>query len=200
MTRIIAGSLGGRRIKVPPRGTRPTTDRVREAIFGRLEAAGVIEDARVVDVFAGSGALGIEALSRGAACVVFVEAAASATRVIEGNLRVLGVAGKGTVVRSEALAFLKREGERFDLALLDPPYDLPSKELVEILAALATRLTPGARVVLEWPSRGEPPEWPPGIMPQDVRRYGETSVHYVAASKQAMADGGGGPVEGSVEP
>lgn len=200
MTRIIAGSLGGRRIKVPSHGTRPTTDRVREAIFGRLEAAGMIDGARVVDAFAGSGALGIEALSRGAVNVVFVDVAASATRVIENNLRVLGVADKGTVVRSEVLTFLRREGERYDLALLDPPYDLPSKELAEILAVLATRLTPGARVVLEWSSRGDPPEWPPGVVPGEVRKYGETSIHYAASPDLALADGGGDPVEGSVEP
>ncbi len=181
MTRIIAGSVGGRRISVPPKGTRPTTDRVREAIFGKLDAEGAVAGARVFDAFAGSGALGIEALSRGAAEVVFVESAAVAAKVISENLRSLGLEDQGAIVRSEVLAFLRFDGEAFDLAFLDPPYDLPAARLDAVLGALAPRLAPGARVVLEWSSRGVAPQWPGVIIPGEVRKYGETSIHYAAA-------------------
>jgi 16S rRNA (guanine966-N2)-methyltransferase len=181
MTRIIAGSLGGRRIKVPQRGTRPTTDRVREAVFGRLDAQGALKGARVLDAFAGSGALGIEALSRGAARATFVDSSPASAKVIEANLRDLGLTPQGRVARAEVPVFLRRDGEAFDLALLDPPYDLSPSDLATTLASLAPRLTPGAQVVLEWSSRGEPPVWSPGIVPGDVRRYGDTSIHYAEA-------------------
>ena len=181
MTRIIAGELGGRRIAVPPRGTRPTTDLVREAIVGRLDAADAVRRANVLDAFAGSGALGIEALSRGAAHATFVEAAAPAAAVISRNLRDLGLVDQGAVVRAKVASFLARSGEEFTLALLDPPYDLPPADLAATLAALAPRLAVGAQVVLEWSSRGADPGWPPGIVPLLVRRYGETSVHFAHA-------------------
>ncbi|MBN2176815.1 MAG: 16S rRNA (guanine(966)-N(2))-methyltransferase RsmD [Demequinaceae bacterium] len=200
MTRIIAGSLRGRRIKVPTRGTRPTTDRVREAVFGRLDAQDTIRGARVLDAFAGSGALGIEALSRGAAQAVFVESSPAAARVIEANLRDLALGDRAQVVRTPVKAFLASGDGVFDLALLDPPYDLPAGELSATLATLGTRLAPSAVVVLEWSSRRRPPEWPEGLVPEDVRKYGETSVHYASAIHHEPADGGGLPSGGSVEP
>jgi len=190
VTRIISGSVGGRRIAVPPKGTRPTTDRVREAIFGKLDAEGSLAGARVLDAFAGSGALGIEALSRGAEHATFVDNAAAAIKVVGANLRELGLESAASVVKANVLDHLWFKGEPFDVALLDPPYDLTPRRLTAVLAALVPRLVPGARIVLEWSSRGTAPEWPPGIVPDEVRKYGGTTVHYAIVQGRAATDGG----------
>ena len=108
MTRVIAGEFGGRALTVPKSGTRPTTDRVREAMFSRLEHAELVRGAVVLDLFAGSGALGFEALSRGASHVTFVDSALPAVRVIEDNIRTLGVGTRAEVRRESAAAHLKR--------------------------------------------------------------------------------------------
>ncbi|WP_062204623.1 16S rRNA (guanine(966)-N(2))-methyltransferase RsmD [Demequina salsinemoris] len=178
MTRIIAGELGGRRIAVPPKGTRPTTDRVREAVFSRLDHAGALRDAHVIDVFAGSGALAFEALSRGAADAVLVESAGQAAKVAQGNARDLGVGGRATVVREKARPYLERAERTWDLAFLDPPYDIARDDLAQVLAALAARLSPGATVVLEWSSRVGDAPWPDAIEAVTSKAYGETTVHY----------------------
>ena len=163
---------------MPPKGTRPTTDRVREAIFSRLDHEAVLRGARVLDAFAGSGALGLEALSRGAASIVFVESAAPAARVLSGNIGDLALPGATTVVVSKVIPFLTRTDESFSLALLDPPYDLPPVELALVLSVLVHRLEPGATVVLEWSTRGAAPSWPAGLAPVLSKVYGETTVHY----------------------
>jgi 16S rRNA (guanine966-N2)-methyltransferase len=120
--RVVSGTAGGLRLKAPTgTDTRPTTDKVRGAVFSSLESMGVVDDARVVDLFAGSGALGIEALSRGAASATFVDNRRDAIDAIEANLDTTGLAG-GTVVRADALRFLDGACP-FDLALVDPPYD-----------------------------------------------------------------------------
>ena len=121
--RIVAGAQRGRRL-VTPTGleVRPTTDRVREAIFNALGSLGATEDARVLDLFAGSGALGIEALSRGAAHVTFVDSSPKALAAVRANLEACGAEDSTAVVRADALAYVERDGERVDLALLDPPY------------------------------------------------------------------------------
>lgn len=181
MTRIIAGDHGGRRIAVPAKGTRPTTDRVREAVFSRLASEDRLRGAVVLDAFAGSGALGIEALSRGAASSTFVESAAWAAAVIRDNLNDLGLAPSATLVRQKVLPWLRRTEASFTLALLDPPYDLPLAELDATLAALAPRLDPGAVVVLEWSSRSEEPSWTDDVAPAAVKRYGETTVYFAVA-------------------
>ena len=128
--RVIAGAYRGRPLRAPAGVvTRPTADRVREAIFDVLQSEVALEDAAVVDLFAGSGALGIEALSRGAASAVFVERHRAALSVIEANLRSLGLEDRASVVRAEVLGWLERAGagrSRFDLALCDPPYDFDS--------------------------------------------------------------------------
>lgn len=178
MTRIIAGELGGRRIAVPPRGTRPTTDRVREALFSRLDHQDALHGARVLDVFAGSGALGLEALSRGAVDATFVEAAASAARVITSNARDLGLTAVTRVVKEKALPFLARSGDHWDLVLLDPPYDIAAEDLAAVLAALAPRLAADAVVVLEWTSRAPALTWPEGLVVERERDYGETRLHW----------------------
>ena len=178
MTRIIAGELGGRRIAVPPRGTRPTTDRVREALFSRLDHDDALRDARVLDAFAGSGALGLEALSRGAAHATFVESAAPAARVLQANARDLGVGERARVVKERALAYLTRATETWDVALLDPPYDIARDDLAQVLEALAPLLAPHATVVLEWSSRAGDAPWPAGIEAVRDKDYGETRLHW----------------------
>jgi 16S rRNA (guanine966-N2)-methyltransferase len=176
--RVVAGRLGGRRLRaVPGSATRPTSDRVREALFSVLGPR--VEGARVLDLFAGTGALAIEALSRGAASAVLVEQSAQATAVIRANLEALGLTGVATVRRTKAEVYLRsqRDGP-FDLAFLDPPYALPVGLLAGILARLArAALTPGAVVALESSARAEPPPWPPTLHPEPPRRYGDTALH-----------------------
>lgn len=181
--RIIAGEFGGRRIGAPPGAeTRPTSDRVREALFSMLEHEDVLVDARVLDLFAGSGALGLEALSRGAARVDWCDPAPPAVRTLEENLATLGLRGDARcgVHRQAARSFLERQrptdpAERALLALLDPPYPLTEDELAEVLAALAEGwLAAGAIVVVERSRRSPEPTWPEGLRRFRTKDYGET--------------------------
>ena len=169
--RVIAGRYGGRRLQAP-RGaeTRPTSDRVREALFSVLGEG--IYGARVLDLFAGSGALGIEALSRGAEAATFVDSAADAVRAINANLDALGL--KAQVRRSDALRFLHsapRDARQYDLVFLDPPYRLATRLERELSEALPAVLAPGAVVVAESDRRA-----PLALdLPlHDERRYGDT--------------------------
>ncbi|HTD58133.1 MAG TPA: 16S rRNA (guanine(966)-N(2))-methyltransferase RsmD [Solirubrobacteraceae bacterium] len=173
--RVIAGRLGGRRLRAP-RGdtTRPTSDRVREALFSML---GALDGAAVLDLFAGTGALGIEALSRGARRAVFVERHAAAIRVLRANLERLGLAGEEAELRvGDALAALRaaREaGETYDLVFLDPPYRQAPELGAELSALLPALLAPGARVVVESDRRA------PAELQMEVvqsRRYGDTTI------------------------
>ena len=189
MTRIIAGEFGGRTLAVPARGTRPTTDRVREAVFSRLEHLGVLPDAVALDLFAGSGALGLEAVSRGAARVTLVESAAGAVATLRKNVAALKVGDRARVARSAVLTYLKAAGDDVDLVFLDPPYDLADEDMLEVLTALVPHLKPEAYVVVEWPSRRDVP-WPAQLRPEAAKTYGETAIHYVALASK----------EGSVEP
>jgi 16S rRNA (guanine966-N2)-methyltransferase len=177
--RVIAGRLGGRRLRaVPGAATRPTSDRVREALFAILGDR--VEDARVLDLFAGTGALAIEALSRGARSAVLVEQAPAAVAVIRANLADLGLEQVATVRRTRAEVWLRSPGGGpFDLAFLDPPYALPVGTLAGLLAALARgALATGATVVVEATSGAEPPPWPPGLDADGpARRYGDTTLH-----------------------
>jgi 16S rRNA (guanine966-N2)-methyltransferase len=173
--RVIAGNHGGRRLKAPPgRGTRPTSDRVREAVFGIL---GALDGARVLDLFAGTGALGIEALSRGAAGVLFVERDRAAARVLGENLAALGIGSEvAEVRRGEALGALRaarERGELYDLVFIDPPYRHSRRWGPELSALLPPLLTPGARIVVESDRRS-----PLAIdLPTATeRRYGDTSI------------------------
>ncbi|SPT52589.1 Ribosomal RNA small subunit methyltransferase D [Actinomyces bovis] len=182
MTRIVAGDVGGRRIEVPRTGTRPTSERVREALFGRLEHYGVVAGARVLDLCAGSGALGLEAASRGATDVTLVDSARAATQVCETNVRALGLRGV-RVVTAKAAAFLAGvAGAGVDLVLLDPPYDLPEAELAGILEPLVREEDPwladGAVVVVERSARSPEPNWPEGLRRFSEKRYGETRIWF----------------------
>ena len=183
--RIVAGRFGGRRLTSAP-GTRPTEERVREAIFGRLGAD--VEGARVLDLYAGSGALGLEALSRGASRAVLVERDGRAVAVIEANLAALGAADEVWCLKlaaRRAPAVLAEHGEVFDLVLADPPYEESGgleeqtavAEVVQELAALGC-LAAGALVAVEHRRReGGSACWR-GFETEAVREYGDTHVTY----------------------
>lgn len=185
MTRIVAGAAGGRALAVPPSGTRPTSERVREALFSRLDHLDAVEDARVLDLYAGSGALGLEAASRGATHVVLVEAARGAVDVCRRNARSLGLTARVDVVADRVDRYLARiapaQGvavQEFDLVLLDPPYDLPDGDLAAAVAGAARCTAPGGVVVVERSSRAAAPTWPAPLVALDDRRYGETRVWF----------------------
>ncbi|MCG7287728.1 16S rRNA (guanine(966)-N(2))-methyltransferase RsmD [Cellulomonas sp. ACRRI] len=183
MTRVVAGSVGGRTLAVPPSGTRPTSERVREALFSRLEHLDAVEDARVLDGYAGSGALGLEAASRGAAHVVLVEWGKAAAEVCRRNVAALGLRDRVDVVRERVEAYVARPvAAPWDLVLLDPPYDVPDATLAEVLAALVPALTVESVVVVERSTRSAAPPWPEGMHGFDTRAYGETAVHLGARS------------------
>ncbi|WBB70468.1 16S rRNA (guanine(966)-N(2))-methyltransferase RsmD [Micromonospora sp. WMMD812] len=183
MTRIVGGALGGRRIAAPPgAGTRPTSDRVREALFSAIQAEVDLDGARVADLYAGSGAVGLEALSRGAAHVLLVESDPRAARVIRENIATLGAASSARLVTGKVATALAGgpDGEPYDVVFADPPYAVPDAEISAVLAALVDRgwLGPDALVVVERSSRGTPLAWVPGITGGRSRRYGETTLWY----------------------
>lgn len=177
MTRIIAGSVGGRTIAVPPRGTRPTSDRAREALFTKLDHHGLLTDAVVLDLYAGSGALGLEAASRGAARVDLVERDRRAAQICRDNTRLLRLDHVRTHQQGVE-AFLAAPGVGdVTLALVDPPYDVSEQQLATVLQLLLPWLTPDAVVVVERSTRSPAPTLPPGLAPWDVKRYGDTALH-----------------------
>lgn len=182
MTRIIAGSLRGRTLVVPAgRQTRPTSDRVREALFSRLEHEGVVVGARVLDLFAGSGALGLEAASRGAAQVLLVDSGREAARACRRNVADLGLDGVAVVQQVAVPTLLGAVPDRpYDLVLLDPPYPLAADDLAGVLARLVDGdwLAEEAVVVVERGTRSPEPAWPAGLVRFDQRRYGETTLWF----------------------
>jgi 16S rRNA (guanine966-N2)-methyltransferase len=171
--RVVGGRLGGRTLSAPRgRATRPTPERVREALFSILVS---VEGARVLDLFAGSGALGIEALSRGAASATFVDSSAAAIAAIRRNLRELGIDAE--VRRQSASSFLggaRGDARQYDLVLLDPPYRHATTLGRELSTALGPVLAPGARVVAESDRRA--PLELEGLERLDERRYGDTLI------------------------
>lgn len=182
MTRIIAGTAGGRELRTPAgRGTRPTSDRVREALFSALEARDALTGARVMDLYAGSGALGLEAASRGADEVTLVESDRAAAGVIRDNAARLGL--RATVLPVTVSAALAGSARELDLVFLDPPYDLSEESLGSDLEALVTRgwLGDGALVVVERSKRSAEPTWPEGLVPERLKKYGETLIWYASA-------------------
>ncbi|MQA25763.1 MAG: 16S rRNA (guanine(966)-N(2))-methyltransferase RsmD [Micromonosporaceae bacterium] len=182
MTRVIGGVLGGQRLAAPPgRCTRPTSDRVREALFNTLSGLVDLDGARFADLYAGSGAAGIEALSRGAAHALFVESFPKAARVLRENLAALGVAASAEVVTAPvARAVAGTPASPYDVVFADPPYELPDSELSAVLSALVSGgwIVEDGVVVLERSSRGASPGWAPGLTESRSRRYGETTLWY----------------------
>lgn len=185
MTRIIAGFAGSITIAVPGYGTRPTSDRVREAIFSALQARDAIEGLRVLDLYAGSGALGLEAASRGASHVTLVDkVGATATLCKQNAAKVLKQAPRSErptieVTSQSVQAFLTSAISYWDLVFLDPPYDMGLPELTHNLEALIPRLNPDAVVVLERSARTPAPEWPDGLELEKRKDYGETALYWL---------------------
>lgn len=191
MTRIVAGSAKGRVLKVPAKGTRPTSERVREALFSRLEHMNVVEDCLVLDLYAGSGALGLEAASRGASRVDLVEKSAPAARIIAHNIRATGL--KARVHTASVATFLgARDCEtlsgEFDLVLLDPPYDVSEEDVAQVLSLLGPWITPDALVVVERSSRSPEPLWPDFLVKEDQRTWGETVAWFAGPPVKAEVE------------
>jgi 16S rRNA (guanine966-N2)-methyltransferase len=194
VTRIIAGHAGGRRLATAPgTTTRPTADRAREGLFATVLALlGGLEGAAVLDLYAGSGAVGLEALSRGAADVLLVEADGRAARVIRENMDLVGLPGAHLVSDKvdRVLARGPGDGPARDLVFADPPYAVSDDELTQMLSALLRHgwLAPGALVAIERSTRSGPPEWPLGYESDRSRRYGEATLWYgLAAGPQPAA-------------
>ncbi len=180
--RIIGGSAGGRRLVAPAKGTRPTSDRVREALFSSLDAmCGGWHDLRVLDLYAGSGALGLEALSRGAREVLLVDHDRDARRSIEANIEAVGLPG-ARISSASVREVLGRPSEAaFDLAFLDPPYAVPVDEVHDVLRCMATGgwLAEDAIVVVERDAREQDAPWPDDDWEAVRRRaYGDTALWY----------------------
>ncbi|MBC3190740.1 16S rRNA (guanine(966)-N(2))-methyltransferase RsmD [Pseudonocardia sp. C8] len=179
MTRVIAGRAGGRRLTVPASGTRPTSDRVREALFSALDHDPGLDGRAVLDVCAGSGALGLEALSRGAADAVFVESDRRAAGVLRRNVAEVGLGGR--VIAGKAGTVLAGPAPRaFDVVLVDPPYAVTDDEVAGWLTAAAGNgwLASGAEVVVERARSSGEFGWPGGFAPGRSRRYGDTVLHH----------------------
>ena len=182
MTRIVAGSAGGRTLVVPKGATRPTSDRVREALFSRLEHGGVLDGARVLDLYAGSGALGLEAASRGAEQVMLVESARPAVQACRRNIATLGLPGVAVTAGTVRSYLAGEPTTAYDLVLVDPPYDVAERELDELLVALDGWLADGAVVVVERARRSPRPGWPDHLEHTDERRYGDTVLWFATAT------------------
>ena len=183
MARVIAGEAGGRRLAVPDgRDTRPTSDRAREGLFGTISSiAGPLAGSRVLDLYAGSGAVGLEALSRGAEHVLLVEHGARAARIIRQNVEAIGLAGAEVVTdRVERVLARGPAQGRYDVVFADPPYALPDAAVSQVLSLLAEQgwLAPRALVIVERATRSGPPGWPDGFVPDRARRYGEATFWY----------------------
>ncbi len=210
VARVIAGEAGGRRLAVPGgRDTRPTSDRAREGLFATISSiAGPLVGARVLDLYAGSGAVGLEALSRGAEHVLLVEHGARAVRVIRQNIEALGLpgavvvadrvervlargparaAGQDTPARAAGQDTPARAAgqdgtaqHRYDVVFADPPYAMPGPEVARMLTALTEPgwLAPGALVIVERATRSGSLSWPDGFVPDRARRYGEATFWY----------------------
>jgi 16S rRNA (guanine966-N2)-methyltransferase len=181
--RITGGTLRSRGLKAPKgAATRPTTDRVREALFGILTSAGAIEGARVLDLYAGTGALALEALSRGASAALLVESAREALGALRANVEALGLEDRARVVAGDVAQAMRRLGDAgpFDLVFADPPWAMVDDgPPIAALADLARRggIAPEGRVVLEHSARTPPPDID-GLVRLDTRRYGDSALTF----------------------
>jgi 16S rRNA (guanine966-N2)-methyltransferase len=197
VARVIAGEAGGRRLTVPDgRNTRPTSDRAREGLFATIVSmTGSLTGTRVLDLYAGSGAVGLEALSRGAEHVLLVESGARAARVIRENIEGIGLPG-AEVVTDRVERVLARgpassvNSGRYDIVFADPPYALAGQEVSGMLTALSDQawLAPGALVIVERATRSGPVNWPAGLVADRARRYGEATFWYARAPYNLPAE------------
>jgi 16S rRNA (guanine966-N2)-methyltransferase len=184
--RIVAGEAKGVRLQVPSgREVRPTSDRVREAVFSSLGQS--VRDARVLDLFGGSGALGLEAMSRGASGAVFVERSGMIRKVLETNIATLGYQKRSRVIPGSALGALRRLGgekERFDIVFVDPPYasDLAQRAVEELAAS--DLMTPLSIIVVEH-KRSKIIHCPKSLQVSTTKRYGDTSITYLRQAESA---------------
>lgn len=193
MTRIVAGAWGGRKLLVPTQGTRPTSEKVREAVFSHLESRGVIEDARVLDLCSGSGALGLESLSRGGHSADFVEKSPAAARTLRANVSALQTLESCQIFVSDARKFLLRASQesrksdsllvkKYDLVFIDPPYGQANSLIEQLLPDLLPLLANAATVVLETAVSSSDWEIPAGLELYGQKSYGDTLVTYLVAS------------------
>jgi 16S rRNA (guanine966-N2)-methyltransferase len=188
VTRIIAGVARGRRLSVPAgTGTRPTSDRAREGLFATITAVhGPLRQARVLDLYAGSGAVGLEALSRGAERALFVESDPAAARVIRANIAAVSLPGGHLITGTVATVLRRGPGGEppFGIVVADPPYATGDGEVTAMLAALREGgwLAPGALLAVERASRSGPVLWPAGFSSDRSRRYGEATFWYGLAA------------------
>jgi 16S rRNA (guanine966-N2)-methyltransferase len=186
MTRIIGGFAGSLTLAVPSAGTRPTSDMVREAIFSALQARDLLSGARVLDLYAGSGALGLEAASRGASSVTLVDSSQRAATTCRRNAaHILRSAPKGKPVAVEVSsspvqAFISGARQFWDVVFLDPPYDLGNAEITHNLEALVPRLAPDAVVLVERSSRDAAPALPSGLDLDRRKDYGDTALYWLS--------------------
>lgn len=192
MTRIIGGTAGGRRLATPRgQSTRPTSDRVREALFSAIEAwCGSLSGLRFLDLYAGSGAVGLEARSRGAGVVTLVEQDKRTAALIQQNAASLGMDRIEVHAASVAATLARNPVAPYDIVFADPPYPLPNADVEANLTALVVRgwLSPDALVVVERSSRGPVSAWPSGLSGSRDRRYGETLLRYGHADSRQSAE------------
>ena len=196
MTRIIAGIAGSRQLVAPASPTRPTSDRIRESIFNRLETWDVLESAKVLDLYAGTGALALEAVSRGASSAVLVEKDAKAAAVcaknaslVQDSLKAAGATADIRIVNKAVDSFLSvPAAATFELVFIDPPYEVSNHEISANLDKLFAHLADGAVVVLERASRTEPPTLPAEYALEDSKSYGDTVVYWLCRTADLSAD------------
>ena len=191
--RIIAGAHKGARLTSPSgANTRPTSDRVKESLFSMLDGYGVVPAANVLDLFAGSGGLGFEAMSRGAAQVDFVDSSLASIRSLQANADKLGLDHSATVHAGDVLQFLaglpgpeNPESRVFDLVFMDPPYPLGEDAVTQILSRLSTHLDMESIVVVERAARSPEPTMPDGLEVFRAKTFGETAIHFVQLAGEA---------------
>jgi 16S rRNA (guanine966-N2)-methyltransferase len=185
MTRIIAGLLGSKRLISPAKSTRPTSDRIRESLFSSLESKSAIDGSKVLDLFAGTGALALEALSRGAKSAVLVEKNTQAAKICKQNLdsalssiQQQGFEATGVLKMQPAIKFLEQTTEKFDLVFVDPPYEMENAELEETLQKLRVRLEPNALVIVERSAKSKKPNSSGFSMLQE-KAFGSTVLYWL---------------------
>lgn len=182
MTRIISGKARGRTLVVPKSGTRPTSDRVREALFSRFESLKGLNGCAFLDLYAGSGAVGFEAASRGAKSVDLVDKSDSAFKCMTKNREAISGDMQGCVIRphrASTLSYLESSRSSWDAIFIDPPYEFDNKTVTDALEALRGRLNPGAVIAVERSTRGEAPKWPNEYQELEPKDYGETRIYWL---------------------